>query len=53
MNTREISNSSQICSFIGPVPTTATEVPSSPARALLLLGASGDYGLFFTSGFIG
>jgi hypothetical protein len=49
MNSRETSNSIYLCPCIGPVPTTATKVPSSPARALLL-GGSSDYGLLFTSG---
>jgi hypothetical protein len=50
LRTRRNSTSSELCPCIGPVPTTATKVPSSTARALLL-GASSDYGLFFTSGF--
>ena len=50
MNTRETLDSIYLCPCIGPVPTRATKVPSSPARALLL-GAIGDYCLFFTSGF--
>jgi hypothetical protein len=39
-----------LCPCIGPVPTTATKVPSSTARALLPV-ASGSYGLLCTSGF--
>jgi hypothetical protein len=46
---RENSTSSYLCPFIGPVPTSTTKVPSSTARALLLV-AIGDYGLLFTSG---
>jgi hypothetical protein len=49
MNSRETLDSIYLCPCIGPVPTTATKVPSSPARALLPV-ASGSYGLLFTSG---
>jgi hypothetical protein len=50
LKTRRNSTSSELCPCIGPVPTwTSTENPGT-AKALLL-GASSDYGLFFTSGF--
>jgi hypothetical protein len=50
LRTRGPFGASWMCSCIGPVPTTATKVPSSPARALLPV-ASGSYGLLCTSGF--
>jgi hypothetical protein len=50
LKTRRNSTSSELCPCIGPVPTRATEVPSSTARALLPV-ASGSYGLLCTSGF--
>jgi hypothetical protein len=46
---RETSDSIYLCPCIGPVPPSATKVPFSTARALLLV-AIGDYGLLFTSG---
>jgi hypothetical protein len=48
MNTREALDSIYLCPCIGPVPTTATKVPSSPARALLL-GASGPAAIMASS----